>query len=241
MLTIPPRVRSQREVDAKDEEARDLSRKAEQMKRLCEKLQRDDTKRSETKLRRLQTDQESLKDGISLVSADTSRKRSEVQAEERAISDRGELFRSIDDNIEYKRGQAEVARVRAEAAERRGALESLGDGEALASELKARRDAHEEATRKVQYLRGSRKTLEQKIRERREELGGREFRNIQNLHRAESAAEDQEAGRGRHRRCRQGAEEAADQLPQPQDAEHQQDHQGAWRRPTETLTSTTSE
>ena len=160
MLTILLRVRSQREVDAKDEEARDLSRKAEQMKRLCEKLQRDDTKRSETKLRRLQTDQESLKDGISLVSADTSRKRSEVQAEERAISDRGELFRSIDDNIEYKRGQAEVARVRAEAAERRGALESLGDGEALASELKARRDAHEEATRKVQYLRGSRKTVE---------------------------------------------------------------------------------
>jgi len=71
--------------------------------------------------------------------------------------------------------------------EQRLAAMSAGEEE-TGETLREAKAKYEEASRKKQYLLGSRKTLEQKVSEREEELRNKEFRNIDENFRKENLA-----------------------------------------------------
>jgi len=179
----------QKKVNAFDDETQETVRDAESVKSLCEKLASHDIERREKQLVKLQTEQAELKEAISRIDKNISEGKETLRSHEQTLAERDVFSRNLDDNIAYKRG-VEEARHSAMALhdlEQRLAAMSAGEEE-TGETLREAKAKYEEASRKKQYLLGSRKTLEQKVSEREEELRNKEFRNIDENFRKENLA-----------------------------------------------------
>lgn len=178
----------QKEVDAVEDETYQFLRKAETMKTLCEKLTRSDVETSERQLVRLQRSQGTLKEELKALEAKTLEAKRVIDSEEQNVHERGAAFRNIDDNLTYKRGVRDIGRAEEATKAIRKKIGEMPSGEDMNRVYSAAKHKFEESTKKTQYLRGSRKTLEQKIKEREIELMGKEYRNIDRIFNTENVA-----------------------------------------------------
>ena len=173
-------------LDACQEETRGFLGDTESMKNHCEKLANHGIEKKEQQLSTLQRKQEDVKIEMEKLGTEVAKMEEKIKSKDQNIREHEFHARNIDDNISYKKCIEECEKAEKSIKALKVRIDSMPSGDKMNQKLQGAKAKYEENMRKTQYMRGSRKTLEQKIEERREELRSKEFRNIEEIFKREN-------------------------------------------------------